>query len=733
MRKSIKNLSAYTIAIGIFLCGVTSISNAQNIQNEKYETYKKPQPKIISLEEDLPEEVKSDIENSLNIKYLKNKTNSKYEIAYAHSDGSYSYISNSDSLNDAIEMCKKQQNNKSTDIPVVINEDGLVVYATEGIGRIVKVINGSPTTSTSYTAYVYKNKSLTSPEHTYINHAYIDDAPIIEDFGNIVKVELSGYTGYMKKQEDDGSLNIVTVPLNQAINLSYYSKNSEGELIHNISSDITTSNKSNAIIIGKAPSFMKTSTKYYSYDGMYFYTDISKLISDAKSGTHNNSINSNSPYYNYYTNLPARSKTSYTESEINSYIKASTSDTSVLRNTGKYFLEAQSKYGVNAMTSFAIAMNESGRGESEIAKTKFNVFGVNAVDKYPNGADKFENVGQCITTVANDTFSNNYFNPKSWKYNNSNLGNKSFGMNVRYASDPYWGEKAAKYMYSMDKYLNMKDYEKYNLGIYTNESQVYNKSNEVLYKILGANDRTNLYGSNPSLGQVGDTVIILSENNDKYEIQPDRCVPVTIQNTNGDGTYIWDKTGYVNTSNIKVLNTSNKNTINRPTDYKGHWAESVINEFVDKGYISGYSDNTFRPDNSITRAEFVSILNNVFGLSKSSGKVFSDTKTHWAKNSIDIAVTNGVCSGKSTTEFKPNDAITREEAAVMISNYKKISDSNFDKLSKFKDAHKTSSWAKPGVEGTLDKGYMGGYSDNTFRPKNKITRAEAVSTLSRIK
>lgn len=69
----------------------------------------------------------------------------------------------------------------------------------------------------------------------------------------------------------------------------------------------------------------------------------------------------------------------------------------------------------------------------------------------------------------------------------------------------------------------------------------------------------------------------------------------------------------------------------------------------------------------------------------------------------------------------------------MISNYKKISDSNFDKLSRFKDAHKTSSWAKPGVEGTIEKGYMGGYSDNTFRPNNKITRAEAVATLSRIK
>jgi len=69
----------------------------------------------------------------------------------------------------------------------------------------------------------------------------------------------------------------------------------------------------------------------------------------------------------------------------------------------------------------------------------------------------------------------------------------------------------------------------------------------------------------------------------------------------------------------------------------------------------------------------------------------------------------------------------------MISNYKKISDSNFDKLSKFKDAHNVSSWAKPGVEGIIEKGYMSGYSDNTFRSKSNITRAEAVATFSRIK
>ena len=169
------------------------------------------------------------------------------------------------------------------------------------------------------------------------------------------------------------------------------------------------------------------------------------------------------------------------------------------------------------------------------------------------------------------------------------------------------------------------------------------------------------------------------------------------------------------------------------TDIRGHWAEKNIVDFVSKGYVSGYNDGTFRPNNKITRAEFVKILNKVFELTKSSGKVFNDTKTHWAKYDIDIAVTNGVCSGKSATEFKPNDAITREEAAVMISNYKKISDNNFDKINKYKDSSKVASWAKPGVEGVIEKGYMSGYLDNTYRPKNKITRAEAVATLIRIK
>lgn len=75
------------------------------------------------------------------------------------------------------------------------------------------------------------------------------------------------------------------------------------------------------------------------------------------------------------------------------------------------------------------------------------------------------------------------------------------------------------------------------------------------------------------------------------------------------------------------------------TDISKHWAESTIKSFVNSKYINGYNDGTFRPDNLITRAEFVKILNKYFGLTNKSGKVFSDTSSHWAKEEIDIAVT----------------------------------------------------------------------------------------------
>lgn len=168
------------------------------------------------------------------------------------------------------------------------------------------------------------------------------------------------------------------------------------------------------------------------------------------------------------------------------------------------------------------------------------------------------------------------------------------------------------------------------------------------------------------------------------------------------------------------------------TDIKGHWAEMQITEFIEKGYVKGYPDGTFKPDDSITRSEFVVIFNNVFGLKKGSNKVFNDTKGHWAKEAIDIAVTNGVCNGISATNFAPNDKLTREQASKMLSNYLKLSDQNVDKLESFTDFKEVSSWAVEDVEGVIEKGYIKGYPDKTFKPLETIRRAEVVSMLSRV-
>ena len=697
-------------------------------QNNEYQIYTKPIPKTQNVEV-LPEEVQNDIQSIQNMKYLKLKTSSDYEVAISNYDGTYSYVESEDNLNSAIDIANNLKNTKKQGIPVVINKEGIVIYATEGIGRIVKIIDGSVDTTNNYTTNVYKTSELKSPEHTYINHGYIDDVPIIEDNGDVVKIEVSGYTGYIKKQEDDGSLNIITVPMNQVNNLSHYTVNSDNELVHAISSDITSTPKYSYQTLGPAPSFMNQNTKYYSYDGNYFYTDINQLMSDAKLDNHNNAINSNNPYYNYYQYLPGRSKTSYTSDDINRYFEQYTPNDSLLRNTGSYFIKAQNEYGTNAALLVGIAMNESDRGTSNLAKTKFNVFGTNAKDGYVEGADKFSSVEECIIRVSNYSFSNGYFNPKSWKYNNSSLGNKSLGANVRYASDPFWSEKAISRMYQLDKFLGgdtgLKDYNRYLLGMYTNETSIKNTSNKELYSILPQNTRT----KNTCKGQVGDTTIILNEKDiNNYSIRPDRIVPMTETNINGDGTYLWDRDGIVSKNNVKLIN----EVTNPNTDFSVHWAKSFIIDGMNKGWID--TTNVFNPENFINRAEFIKIVNRAFNITQIGKENFSDVNPgDWFYDEVRIATNAGYINGRGNGIFAPYDPITRQEAAKIIGYITNKIDYKFTYLSTFNDGNLVQDWAKPYVEGVLKAGYMNGYAeDNTLKPSNNIRRAEAITILSRI-
>lgn len=214
----------------------------------------------------------------------------------------------------------------------------------------------------------------------------------------------------------------------------------------------------------------------------------------------------------------------------------------------------------------------------------------------------------------------------------------------------------------------------------------------------------------------GDKVKVIGESNGWYKIE-----------YNG-------KYGYVSGSYIELDSTEpdQDNKINFTDVSQDYWAYSQIQDFVKKGYIEGYGDNTFRPKEPIKRNEFVKIFNKVFGLTNKSGIVFDDTKDNWAKDEIDIAVTNGVAQGIGANKFEPEEYITREAAVKMLANYMKIEDKNHDKIKRFTDYNEISDWARDAFEGNFENGYIKGTDEGKLAPKNNITRAEVVTLLGRV-
>ena len=214
----------------------------------------------------------------------------------------------------------------------------------------------------------------------------------------------------------------------------------------------------------------------------------------------------------------------------------------------------------------------------------------------------------------------------------------------------------------------------------------------------------------------GEKVKIVAKSNNWYKIEY-------------NGTH-----GYVSASYIELDTTESEqdDKIKFNDISQDYWAYSQIQSFVEKGYIDGYGDGTFRPQNPIKRNEFVKIFNKVFGLTKKSGIVFDDTKDNWAKDEIDIAVTNGVAQGVSSTLFEPERYVTRQEAAKMLSNYMKLDDTNHDKIKKFSDYNQIAEWAKDALEGNVEKGYIKGTDAGMLAPKDNMTRAEVVTLLSRV-
>ncbi|MEL3962936.1 glucosaminidase domain-containing protein [Lysinibacillus endophyticus] len=292
--------------------------------------------------------------------------------------------------------------------------------------------------------------------------AYVDST---EDY---VKVNVAGQEMYVKHKD---------VKLIPAPNVkSYYTANNTG-LYHYVYRP-NTGKYDGAYLIGKKPNFMTNGEKYYSVDGINFYDTSGNFVGKS---------------YSYFQYVSPRVSTSYTAAQLDQYIAsvlqerqstgqskyANATTKSQLIGLGTKLKALEKEKRLNALFILSLAIHESDYGMSCHAQYYNNLFGLNVPDhndscssvvdkdspKYFTSIDK--NINDFINSI-NST----YFNPLKmgdYQYNGVALGNKMIGMNVRYATDPYWGSKTAGHMYRIDQALGGKDYKKYQVGITTTE------------------------------------------------------------------------------------------------------------------------------------------------------------------------------------------------------------------------------------------------------------------------
>jgi beta-glucanase (GH16 family) len=168
------------------------------------------------------------------------------------------------------------------------------------------------------------------------------------------------------------------------------------------------------------------------------------------------------------------------------------------------------------------------------------------------------------------------------------------------------------------------------------------------------------------------------------------------------------------------------------SDTQGHWAERQIEKWAALGLASG-SGGSFHPGNEISRAEFAKLVNVLFGFTTPSKESFSDVaEGKWYAAQIAIARQAGYISGYPSGEFKPESAVTRQEAAKMAAGLFQLPNSSKGTLSGFTDQKSIAGFAKGPLASLVDSGYMKGFNDGTLRPLQPITRAEAIVLLDRL-
>ena len=279
----------------------------------------------------------------------------------------------------------------------------------------------------NYSSY-YKVKSLYIPVYDangrILSHVSKDTVLFRDNRSTAngrIPVQVAGLTGYVNASQ------VTAIDSNDTFIPDYVS---DGKYVYHRYSPYTK------VMVAYHNANMQVGKSYYSADGINFGT-----------------FKLDHPFQ--FSNL--KSRTNYTAADINRLYSIMGASDSKLAGKGATFKAAEQRYGVNALYLVAHSALESAWGRSKIAKDKNNFFGISAYDDSPyTSATKFDNVDSGILGAAR-WINSRYLHNSGYPANGAYLGNKAGGMNVNYATAPYWGESIASIMFSANEKLGRKD------------------------------------------------------------------------------------------------------------------------------------------------------------------------------------------------------------------------------------------------------------------------------------
>lgn len=166
-----------------------------------------------------------------------------------------------------------------------------------------------------------------------------------------------------------------------------------------------------------------------------------------------------------------------------------------------------------------------------------------------------------------------------------------------------------------------------------------------------------------------------------------------------------------------------------PTAQAASWMTGYLDKLVSWGVMRGDISGNLNENKTITRAEFVTMLNRAYGYEGMGENPFKDVpSTAWFADDINIAYNTGYFAGTSETTASPDRGLSREEATILLAKNMMLQSGQGEVLN-FTDGRRISDWSRGMVQSASNAGVISGYPDGSFRPQNKITRGEVAVML----